>query len=201
MNATIEDIATALKAARKVKGWTQKELGERVGIPQSHISKIEKGLVDVKLSSLVEIARALDLEVKLLPRQILPIVESSLRAHDAASDTRSAANLLSREAALARELNQQYPDIDDIAKYRQILNNLAHLQLGPIGLRELEHALQPTRQIKAILNAGDETAALVKRLRESTTALQSLRNRLAHQPLPQAAKPRPAYRLDDEDSE
>jgi transcriptional regulator with XRE-family HTH domain len=42
---------------------TQKELGQRVGLPQSHISKIEKGAVDLQLSSLVEIARALDFEV------------------------------------------------------------------------------------------------------------------------------------------
>ena len=63
MSTTIEDIAASIKAARIAKGFTQKQLGERVGLPQSHISKIEGGNVDLQISSLVEIARALDLEV------------------------------------------------------------------------------------------------------------------------------------------
>ena len=51
-----------------------------VGVPQSHISKIENGAVDLKLSSLVQIARALDLELKLIPRKAIPAVEGIVRA-------------------------------------------------------------------------------------------------------------------------
>ena len=58
MGAGIQEIAASLREARIAKALTQKELGQRVGLPQSHISKIEKGAVDFKLSSLVEIARA-----------------------------------------------------------------------------------------------------------------------------------------------
>ena len=59
------DIAASIKAARQAKALTQRELGRRVGLPQSHISKIESGSVDLQLSSLVQITRALELEIKL----------------------------------------------------------------------------------------------------------------------------------------
>ena len=53
MSAGIEVIAVSVRETRIAKALTQKELGQRVGLPQSHISKIEKGAVDLKLSSLV----------------------------------------------------------------------------------------------------------------------------------------------------
>ncbi|MAF27742.1 MAG: transcriptional regulator [Croceicoccus sp.] len=74
-----EQIAASLKTARLAKGLTQKELGRRVGMPQSHISKIESGGVDLQLSSLTELSRALDLEVKLVPRAAVVALESVLR--------------------------------------------------------------------------------------------------------------------------
>ena len=66
-----ENMARELKTARVAKGLSQRALSERAGVPQSHISKIERGGVDLRHSSLVEIARALDLEVTLVPRKHL----------------------------------------------------------------------------------------------------------------------------------
>lgn len=48
----------------------------RVGIPQSHISKIEHGQVDLQSSTLVELARALDLELMLVPRALVPAFQT-----------------------------------------------------------------------------------------------------------------------------
>lgn len=79
MIAGNEEIAAGLKAARLAKGLTQKELGRRVGLPQSHISKIENGGVDLQLSSLTELGRALDLEVRLVPRAAVVVLEGLLR--------------------------------------------------------------------------------------------------------------------------
>ena len=39
----VEYIAAALKKARKAKKLSQTELGAKVGLPQSHVSKIETG--------------------------------------------------------------------------------------------------------------------------------------------------------------
>jgi HTH-type transcriptional regulator / antitoxin HipB len=76
----IQHLADLLKAARRAKCLSQRELGSKVGLPQSHLSKIENGSTDLKLSSLVEIARALDLEPVLVPRKLIPAVQSLIRS-------------------------------------------------------------------------------------------------------------------------
>ena len=72
----IEDIGVKLRNARKAKGLTQGALGKKMGLPQSHISQIEAGKVDLRLSSLQQIARVLDLEPTLIPRPLMPTVRS-----------------------------------------------------------------------------------------------------------------------------
>lgn len=74
MLMSIEYIIKDLKKARKLKSMTQRELSKKSKIPQSHISKIESGVVDLHISSLVELSRLLDLEVMLVPRQLTSIV-------------------------------------------------------------------------------------------------------------------------------
>lgn len=81
----IEHIAAQLKAARLAKEISQTALGERAGLPQSHISKAENGAVDLTTSNLIELARALDLEVMLVPRGLVPAVSSLIRSHGRAS--------------------------------------------------------------------------------------------------------------------
>ena len=75
-----EHIAAHLKAARERKGYSQRALSSKAGVPQSHISKIEKGNVDLRLSSLVELARVLDLELILVPRKAVPAVKAVIRS-------------------------------------------------------------------------------------------------------------------------
>jgi transcriptional regulator with XRE-family HTH domain len=62
-----ESLIEAIKQARKKKGLTQRELSRKTKIPQSHISKVEKGVVDLHISSLEEIGKVLELEVMLIP--------------------------------------------------------------------------------------------------------------------------------------
>lgn len=75
-----EHIAALLKEARENKGLSQRELAKRSGVPQSHISKIEAGAVDLRVSSLSALARALDLELVLVPRKAMPAVNSIVRS-------------------------------------------------------------------------------------------------------------------------
>src|SRR5690606_1961683 len=72
----MEEITEKLKKARHAKRMTQAELGKKMGLPQSHISQIEAGRVDIRLSSLLEMARLLDLEPMLIPRILTPAVRS-----------------------------------------------------------------------------------------------------------------------------
>lgn len=76
MSYTTEHIVGALREARAAKGISQRELAARSGLPQSHISNIERGGVDLRVSSLVALARVLDLELTLVPRKSVPAVRS-----------------------------------------------------------------------------------------------------------------------------
>jgi transcriptional regulator with XRE-family HTH domain len=83
MTYQVEAFAQSLRRARVDKGWSQRELSGKAGIPQAHISRIESGAVDVKVSTLVGLARLLDLELILAPRSSIPAVEALIREADA----------------------------------------------------------------------------------------------------------------------
>ncbi len=65
----MDDLIKQLLDARKKKGITQSTLARSVGLPQSHISSIEQGKVDIRVSTLLEMARILDHEVVVIPRE------------------------------------------------------------------------------------------------------------------------------------
>ena len=76
MKYSIQKIAQSIKLRREKMGLSQRQLSAKVGIPQSHLSKIERGVVDLQTSSLIEIGRALDLELVLVPLSYLSLIES-----------------------------------------------------------------------------------------------------------------------------
>jgi len=60
--------------------------------------------------------------------------------------------------------------------------------------------LQPAKRLKTIIEAQGGAAALAKRLEEATSALRQFRNiQVHHAPLIEAARQRPAYRLEEDD--
>ncbi len=87
MRYTTEDIVTTLRTTRKAKGLSQRELSAKSGVPQGHISKIENGAVDLRISSLVAFARILDLELMLVPRKSVSAVRSIARGAAAHAST------------------------------------------------------------------------------------------------------------------
>jgi HTH-type transcriptional regulator / antitoxin HipB len=52
----------------------QVDVARKLGMRQSQISTIERGLVSPRLSTLEDVARVLDLELMLVPRQLVPVV-------------------------------------------------------------------------------------------------------------------------------
>lgn len=74
-----QNIAKWLREARQARNLSQRALRELAGVPQAQISRIESGGVDLRLSSLIAIANALDLEIALVPRKALPAVHSIIR--------------------------------------------------------------------------------------------------------------------------
>jgi transcriptional regulator with XRE-family HTH domain len=79
MEPRLQPLVATLKRAREQKGLTQRELAKKVGLPQSHISRIERGAVDLQTTGLIEIARALDMELVLVPRALLSAVQALQR--------------------------------------------------------------------------------------------------------------------------
>jgi HTH-type transcriptional regulator/antitoxin HipB len=63
-----EQIGNAIRRARKKRGMSQSELGERAGLRQETISLIENGNPAAKLETILVVFSALDLELQIAPR-------------------------------------------------------------------------------------------------------------------------------------
>jgi len=66
--------ASIIREQRKNRNMSQAELGRRAGMPQSQIARIEHGATDLRLSTVMELARILDLEPMLIPKHLIPAV-------------------------------------------------------------------------------------------------------------------------------
>lgn len=69
-----------LKRARQARRLSQAEVAEAAGLSRMTVQKLEAGSVDARLSTLVELVRALGLELTLVPRELTPAVETFVRA-------------------------------------------------------------------------------------------------------------------------
>ena len=67
-----------LREARRRRGLSQEDLAKRLGMTQAHISDIEKGKVSPRMASVLELARALDQELMLVPRNKVPVINALL---------------------------------------------------------------------------------------------------------------------------
>lgn len=76
----LKQIGRSLQEARSARGLTQLELGGLVGLPQSHISKIENGESDLQWTTLEQIANAVGLSVVLVPTTLVPLIDSLKKA-------------------------------------------------------------------------------------------------------------------------
>jgi transcriptional regulator with XRE-family HTH domain len=70
-----------LKDVRRARGLTQEQLGEKLGIPQMHVSGIESGKVVPRYDTLLDVVRALDHDLVLVPRELVPAIEALIRDH------------------------------------------------------------------------------------------------------------------------
>lgn len=63
-----KQLGTALRRFRRKQDLTQAQLGQRAGLRQATVSQVENGLATVRLSTIMDLTRALDLEFVLQPR-------------------------------------------------------------------------------------------------------------------------------------
>ncbi|MER2492675.1 helix-turn-helix domain-containing protein [Catenovulum sediminis] len=112
MSYVTEQILESLREARVRKGFSQRELSARSGVPQSHISKIESGSVDLRMSSLIALARVLDLELLVAPKKSVPAIKSIIRSSQGALNSPSN-NGINDEAEQMSPAYQLEEDDDD----------------------------------------------------------------------------------------
>lgn len=74
-----EALRQALIEARKRRGWSQAELGQKVGLPQMHVSNVETGKVVPRFDTLLDLVRVLDYDLLLIPRELVPTVQALTR--------------------------------------------------------------------------------------------------------------------------
>lgn len=192
--ATAGAFGAHLRDARQTLGWSQRELAGRSGLPQSQISKIETGEVDPQVSTLVELARSLDLDVQFVPRGAVGAVETVVRQAKERRDRRDVDKGLEELSARVGRVVRARPQQREAADLQQAL---AALRLEADVL-DSETARYGLREALARLNdlGTDGSDSIVARafgdIRRIVDGL-----RVAHQRAP--ARPRPAYSLDDED--
>ena len=218
MDYAIEPITSALKVARQRKGLSQRELGSRVGVPQSHISKIESGAVDLQTSSLLEIARGLDLELMLVPRALVPTVQSLQRSTDTDRprnvETAKTEKQIDRAARTTQQLISLIPQSEELKNLTSALQSIKHIPIPVLPVAEIKKtldALQPSlnalksaskeyEQLRQNL-AMPEIKAQLQQIAEVGRTLASIRNNVVHGNLTKPSAPIPAYRPDMEDDD
>jgi HTH-type transcriptional regulator/antitoxin HipB len=63
-----KQLGVALRRYRRARQLTQTDLAQRAGVRQSTVSQVENGLETAKLNTVMDVLRALDLELVIQPR-------------------------------------------------------------------------------------------------------------------------------------
>lgn len=193
---TTEHITQVLKRTREARALSQRTLSIQAGVPQGHISKIENGTVDLRISSLVELARVLGLEVMLVPRKSVPAVQALVRNTEGIDDGytfRKPKELDRLQIRLAR-LVQKYPTLSELAQMQRQVNGLASVRIP-------QASLAVVRAAEALVEEYAHDRTRTVSLKAAFERVRRLRNELAHGgDVPQEDSPaRPAYRLDEDE--
>lgn len=197
MRYETEEIADRLREAREAKQLSQRELSRLAGVPQAQISRIETNNVDLRLSSLVAIANALDLEIALVPRKAVPAIKSIMRQTTDRNVIQSTPidKEMQRLQKAIRTLQIEAPALPELQDLRKALASIQRLQVDTRfldNLRSLRRTIERaniTEQWNGIFDAAN--------------GMKALRNQIAHfgPTSEQRNANRPAYSLDEEDDD
>ena len=208
MAYVIEDIARTLKEAREAKGLSQRALSARVGLTQAHISNVENASSDLHLSNLMELARALDLEVMLVPRKAVPAAQGLIRNIETATQVETQPSKTVRFLERSFEkLAALYPEAQDIPRLRNLVAAFRNFRLNKDQIHAVDNAAKELQRIGDVLQkakAPDLAAspAEMQRVSQITNQLREIRNAIVHAvPSENLNRTQPAYRLDNGESD
>lgn len=194
-----EHIASALRAARESKGLSQRELSAKSGVPQGHISKIENGAVDLRTSSLVALARVLDLELLLVPRKAVSAVNSIVRSStpNTPPDGRTTRQIRKELARLQNAISQLPDELLSKSELEQFQRQARELYNFRLSLPDIEAIRDASKTVRAFIKNPENLNAI----RQSFSQIQDLRNHIAQGRDNDSAVEsiRPAYNLDEDD--
>lgn len=191
MSYQSESLIAQVREVREASGVSQRALSERAGLTQSHISQIERGKMEPGLSSFIDMTRALDLELMLVPKRLAP----------------AAVSLIKAQATPNMHIHAGQPNDKRFARAERLVKKMKHLYGSSADLDRIEETLRFLRRV----NLGDEEMQLVRDqvarleryqasdqaapvVRDIAQNLQRFRNSIAHG---RSTEPRPAYSLDD----
>jgi transcriptional regulator with XRE-family HTH domain len=190
-----ENLIRELRDRRTNAGVSQRALSTRSGLTQGHISQIETGTLEPGLSSFIDMARSLDLEVVLVPKKFLPAVHGVLRQTQAESLSPEAGDAALREIARGERLvikqKHLYGSSADLDRIADSLRFLRQVPLRKPDIQIVSNAINTLRRYQASAQSKNRVAGIA-------ADLQQLRNRLAHS---SSEVPRPAYAIDEEDDD
>jgi len=177
---------------RASSGMSQRALAARSGLTQAHISQIETGRLEPGLSSFIEMARALDLEVVLVPKKLIPAVEGVIRQSPVEQPLLQASQsaLLARGERLVKKQKKLYGSSIDLDRIAESLRSLKPVRLAKADRATITNAIETLQKHQASPQSQQIVSAIA-------AMLQAMRNRIARR----SEIPRPAYAIDDEDDD
>lgn len=195
MSYQSENLIAQTREVREASGLSQRALSDRAGLTQSHISQIESGKMEPGLSSFIDLTRALDLEVMLVPKKLMPAVLSLVKAQ-ATRDMHIHAGQpndkrFARAERLVKKLKQLYGSSADLDRIKDTLRFLRRVNLSD---QEMQLVREPIARLEHY-QASPQAAPMVRDIAHN---LQRLRNSIAHGV---GTEPKAAYSLDDGDGD
>lgn len=190
MSYATEEIVKALRDAREVSGLSQRALSAKAGLSQSHISQIESGMLEPGLSKLIDIARALELELVLVPKKLVPAINSlTTTARPERESPSHALAEIDRAERLVKKLRSK---AGSSAPIDRMLDALQFFRHAPIRSADLKLISDGADQLKRTPVSADN-APLIQSLAYDW---MMIRNRLAHG---RSEDPKPAYSGEEDD--
>ncbi|NEP84556.1 MAG: helix-turn-helix transcriptional regulator [Okeania sp. SIO3B3] len=105
------DIAKRIKQLRQEKGWTQAQLGEKLGIHQMHVSSCERGVYKPSAELLIKLAKTFDVSLDYLVYKEDNILNNKIDIRD-------------------RELLKQFEKIDKLSeKDRNLIKQILEMAI------------------------------------------------------------------------
>lgn len=80
MSSVVSKILDELQQARKAAGLTHDTLAQRAGVSRMTVQRTEAGKIDPRLSTLLELARTLGMDLMLVPKVLRPDLEDFVRS-------------------------------------------------------------------------------------------------------------------------